>query len=374
MRRKRIGMSFMKMIHCADLHLDSKLLTHLNREQARERGMEIVNTFQRMVEYAVKNQVRAILIAGDLFDTKSISAVVRNAVRDAILFHPSIDFFYLKGNHDQDNFLLHLEEIPSNLKLFDSYWKTYYYGNIAISGVETTKENQISLAGQLNLAQDQVNIVMLHGQESEYGAREDEQSISLRLLRQKGIDYLALGHIHSYRKERLDERGIYCYSGCLEGRGFDECGEKGFVLLDIEEDTGEITSTFIPFAKRQLHTIEVLVDCCTTSSEIARCIDAELNVRQIQGKDLVKIILAGKVDVECEKNMQYLEQRYREYYYVVKLEDHTTIAIDYNEFVWDESLKGEYVRMLQGTDLPEEDKAEIIRCGILALVGEEFVS
>ena len=165
----------MKMIHCADLHLDSKLLAHLNTEQARERGMEIVNTFQRMVEYAVKNQVKAILIAGDLFDTKSISSVVRNAVRDAILFHPTIDFFYLKGNHDQDNFLSHLEEIPSNLKLFDSCWKTYYYENIAISGVESTRENQISLAGQLSLAQDQVNIVMLHGQESEYGVQEESE-------------------------------------------------------------------------------------------------------------------------------------------------------------------------------------------------------
>lgn len=364
----------MKMIHCADLHLDSKLLAHLNTEQARERGMEIVNTFQRMVEYAAKNQVKAILIAGDLFDTKNISAVVRNAVRDAILFHPAIDFFYLKGNHDQDNFLSHLEEIPINLKLFDSGWRTYYYGNIAISGAESTKENQISLAGQLSLAQDQVNIVLLHGQETEYGAQEDEQSISLRLLRQKGIDYLALGHIHSYRKERLDQRGIYCYSGCLEGRGFDECGVKGFVLLDIEEETGEITSTFVPFAKRQLHNVEVLVDGSMTSSEIARCVDAELNGRQIPGKDLVKIVLVGTLDVECEKNLHYLEQHYQEYYYVVKLEDHTTLAVDYNEFVWDESLKGEYVRMLQGTDLPEEDKAEIIRCGILALAGEEFVS
>lgn len=362
------------MIHCADLHLDSKLLAHLNTEQARERGMEIVNTFQRMVEYAVKNQVKAILIAGDLFDTKSISAVVRNAVRDAILFHPTIDFFYLKGNHDQDNFLSHLEEIPDNLKLFDSCWRTYYYGNIAISGAESTTENQISLAGQLSLAQDQVNIVMLHGQETEYGTQEDEQSISLRLLRQKGIDYLALGHIHSYRKERLDQRGIYCYSGCLEGRGFDECGEKGFVLLDIEEDTGEIASNFVPFAKRRLHSIEVVVDGCSTSSEIARCIDSVLNLRQIPAKDLVKIVLTGKLNVDCEKNLQYLEQRYQDYYYVVKLEDCTTLAVDYNEFVLDESLKGEYVRILQESNLSEDDKAEIIRCGILALAGEEFVS
>lgn len=360
------------MIHCADLHLDSRLLAHLDTERAKERNMEIVNTFQRMVEYGAKNQIQAILIAGDLFDTKNISSVVRNAVRDAIIFHPGIDFFYLKGNHDQDNFLALLEEIPDNLKQFDSQWKTYRYGNIAISGAECTSENQISLAGQLSLAQDQVNIVMLHGQETEYGTEEDSQAISLRLLRQKGIDYLALGHIHSFKKERLDQRGIYCYSGCLEGRGFDECGEKGFVLLDIEEETGEITSTFVPFAKRKLHTVEVSVDGCMTSSEIARCIDTVLGDREISVQDLVKIVLVGAVDVECEKNLHFLEQRYQEYYYVAKLEDKTTLAVDYNEFIWDESLKGEFVRLLRETDLPEDEKAEIIRCGILTLAGEEF--
>lgn len=51
-------------------------------------------------------------------------------------------------------------------------------------------------------------------------------------LRGRGIDYLALGHVHSFRQEKLDEQGIWCYSGCLEGRGFDECGTKGYVMLE----------------------------------------------------------------------------------------------------------------------------------------------
>ena len=94
---------------------------------------------------------------------------------------------------------------------------------------------------------DQCNIVVLHGQESEYSARDKAEIIHLTALKNKGIDYLALGHTHSYKKERLDARGVYCYPGCLEGRGFDECGEHGFVMLDIDELTGTIDSTFIPF-------------------------------------------------------------------------------------------------------------------------------
>ena len=68
----------MKIIHCADVHLDSKMLKHLTKEQAKERKNEILNTFGQMVKYASKNDVSAIIIAGDLFDTSMISVTTRN--------------------------------------------------------------------------------------------------------------------------------------------------------------------------------------------------------------------------------------------------------------------------------------------------------
>ena len=95
----------MKIIHCADLHLDSQMTANLTKEQARERKREIIRTFTRMVEYAEKTGVRLIMISGDLFDTRNVSALARNTVRDMICTHPQIDFLYLRGNHDSDNFL-----------------------------------------------------------------------------------------------------------------------------------------------------------------------------------------------------------------------------------------------------------------------------
>ena len=74
----------MKIIHCADLHLDSQMTANLTKEQARERKREIIRTFTRMVEYAEKTGVRLIMISGDLFDTRNVSALARNTVRDMI--------------------------------------------------------------------------------------------------------------------------------------------------------------------------------------------------------------------------------------------------------------------------------------------------
>ena len=41
----------MKIIHCADIHLDSKMSANLTKEKARERKTELLTTFQNMVTY-----------------------------------------------------------------------------------------------------------------------------------------------------------------------------------------------------------------------------------------------------------------------------------------------------------------------------------
>lgn len=74
------------------------------------------------------------------------------------------------------------------------------------------------------------NIVILHGQIASVSGVDQ---VNLKRLQGENIDYLALGHIHSHSAEKLDSAGYYCCPGCLEGRGFDDCGEKGFILLDI---------------------------------------------------------------------------------------------------------------------------------------------
>lgn len=358
----------MKIIHCADLHLDSKMTANLDKEKAKERKAELLKTFERMVSFAVENEVEAILIAGDLFDTRNISAAAKNVVKAAIENHPEIDFFYLKGNHDQDNFLSGAEELPENLKLFSKEWTSYVVGErIVLSGLELGKENAGSAYSALTLDAAKFNIVMLHGQESETGTKDKVEVINLRALKNKGIDYLALGHIHTYKSEALDARGTYCYPGCLEGRGFDECGEHGFVLLDIHEETGKYTSTFVPMACRALFEVSVDVTDCMTSAQMKTCIASQLSTVNHPSTSLIKIILTGSMDVECEKDVQYLTKSFEDGYYFLKIYDETTLKVDITQFINDPSLKGEFVRKVMEADFSDEEKGTIIRYGLLVL-------
>lgn len=362
----------MKIIHCADIHLDSNMTANLNVQQAKSRNVELLETFEEMVDFGEQEQVEAILIAGDLFDTQEPTTYVKHVFLEIVKKHSSIRFFYCRGNHDR---LVNWEKesIPENLIFFHREWASYQLGQVTISSIECMGDSLLGMNENWKLPNDTVNIVMLHGSLVEQINSEwKEDQIPINKFRNKQIDYLALGHIHSYQKERLDHRGIYCYSGCLEGRGFDECGQKGFVLLEVDEQTNEMRSRFIPFGKRQLYEIHVSVEGCMTSAEMARRIENALDTYEVEKEDFVKVLLTGAIDVECEKNMPYIRAKFTDKYYCFRLEDCTTLAVDYSDFIIDETLKGEFVRMIQESDIPQKDKAEIIRFGILALAGEEL--
>ena len=56
----------MKIIHTADIHLDSKMESNLPAAASKKRRSELLLSFIEMVDYAIKNEVTAIIIAGDL--------------------------------------------------------------------------------------------------------------------------------------------------------------------------------------------------------------------------------------------------------------------------------------------------------------------
>ena len=360
----------MKIIHCADIHLDSVMKTNLTSEQAKERKNEILLTFTRMIDYARANQVQVIMIAGDLFDTKNVSVKTRNIVTDCILQNPEIDFLYLKGNHDVNSFLNNLEQIPENLKLFQDHWTGYRYDNLVITGTELDEYNHNIIYDSLILNKQDLNIVMMHGQESQYSVKDKAEIIHISALKNKNIDYLALGHIHSYKESSLDNRGVYCYPGCLEGRGFDECGSKGFVLL--ESIGNHLERQFIPFAGKILYEIIVDITGMDTTNEVDLAIGAQ--IKAIDKSSLVKIVLEGNINVNSERNISYLTKKYSDYFYSLKIVDQSKFAVNIEDFRYDASLKGEFIRLVMEQNYSPQEKKEIIETGLKALAGEELES
>lgn len=354
----------MKIIHCSDIHLDSPMEHNLTAAQARERNAEICATFGRLVRYALEHQVDAVLIAGDLFDGERVSARTADFVMDRIRQAEGVDFLYLRGNHDARRSDFEEQELPENLKVFRGDWTGYRYGNVVITGMELDREKWDAAYDALQLQPEDVNIVTLHGQVS---TQSGEELIPLPKLREKHIDYLALGHIHSCQLERLDDRGVWCYCGCLEGRGFDECGEKGFMLLDIQD--GQVKPTFVPFAKRTLREVTVDISELSTISQLQSAM--EQAAEGIPSGSLVKFTLTGTYTLQTQKDLPFLLKMLEPEFYFVKIKDESRLKIEKESYQHDVSLKGEFIRMVMASDKPEDEKEQIILCGIRALSGEE---
>ena len=360
----------MKLIHTADIHLDAKSETHLTKEKAKERRGELLNTFLKMIDYAGQNSVQGILISGDLFDGKNISKMCKKSVLHAMESHPDILFFYLQGNHDRITLFDDVQQIPDNIKLFSSDWISYPLSDVVyVTGVELSDQDP-ALYDKLSLRPDSINIVMLHGMASPTAGNSAADIVRLKSLQNRHIDYLALGHIHKYEKEKLDNRGIYVYPGCLEGRGYDEIGIKGFVLLDINEVERTVKTTFVPFARRTVFDLPVDITNIEGTLEIKKLIDEEINRSGVLQSDLVRIELIGEVDAEAEKDISYINTVYSGSFYDFSIKDRSRTVVRYEDYSGDISLKGEFVRIVQGEMLPPEEASEIIRTGLKALAGE----
>lgn len=394
-----------RFIHCADIHLDSCMETHLTPLQAQKRRKELLQTFLRMVSYADRHQIRGILICGDLFDTGQISPATFSAFLHSVQEHPQIDFLYLPGNHDNcclpsffcdvdcpDNFWLlqsgdaaipghtvYFEAVPDSGSTTGSAFPAAHtipcksYGPIVVTGLTG------SISELPSLPPSQINVVMLHGQIDSCSSCHSSDNCfhySLKDLSGHNIDYAASGHIHRYSSGQIDSRGIYCYSGCLEGRGFDECGEKGFVLLDIATDEHDCLSgldfQFVPFATRYFFDIDVDITNSNSYPDIEEQVGTALS--SIDPVHLVRLKLTGRIDPELNFHPDLLFQKYFEDFYFLRIENHTRPVFHYEDYRYDSTLKGEFIRLvLSDPDLKNDDKEKIILEGLRALSGEEIL-
>ena len=355
----------MKIIHTADLHLESKMGVNLDNDKAKKRRNELLFTFENLVLEAKKMDVKVIIIAGDMFDTKSINKKTKEYILNLFKKNSDIDFIYTSGNHDENNFFFSEEELPSNFKTFGNVWKTYSYDDVDITGINYNEHTSKSLYDTLSLVMNKNNIVVLHGQVSQYKA---DGCINLNELVDKGIDYLALGHIHSLKYDKLDQRGVWVYPGCLEPRGFDELGIKGFVLIDT--DTIH-KPDFIPFSKRTCHEINVDITGLNEWMDINNKV-FDL-IRDISHEDLLYINLVGKYDISLIKRIEVLKDRLDQLFFAVRIKDLSKLAINISDYESDISLKSEFIQtVLKNDELDEETKQIVLDLGIKALLGDDL--
>ena len=136
----------------------------------------------------------------------------------------------------------------------------------------------------------------------------------------------------------------------------------------LETVARHLVSTFVPAAKRKLQEVVTEVKESYTEQEIMAQIQGQLTA--ISSQNLIKIVLKGQISPECDLDLLWMKQKLESDYYFLKIKDQTKVAVRAEDYQYDRSLKGEFVRLVQETDLSEEDQSEILKLGIQALKGE----
>nr|MDK7246324.1 DNA repair exonuclease [Staphylococcus lugdunensis] len=93
-----------KFIHCADLHLDSpfKSKSHLSSKIFEDVQKSAYESFKKIVDIALKEEVDFVLIAGDLFDSNNRTLKAEVFLREQFkrLEREQIFVYICHGNHD----------------------------------------------------------------------------------------------------------------------------------------------------------------------------------------------------------------------------------------------------------------------------------
>lgn len=341
----------MKIIHTADLHLDSSLQRVKN---SNERRSELLRALRNLADFADNNGVSAVVVAGDLFDVTPSENTVCSVAE--IICASKANWYVLRGNHSTLQPYDKLKAICPKVNFFGDEW-TYYTleDNVVICGRELGN-NDAEQWNNVRLQSDKFNLMTLHGDVDSdvYGLIDGKKISALP------INYLALGHRHGYAQHKFG-KVVACYSGVLEARGFDEPWQTGFVLIDTS--TGE--HRFVAQSIRRVLTFTV--DVTGVTSDVA--LENKINdvLADENARNYVNLVLVGQLAQGL--NVDLATKSAEEKFYSLRIDDQTKPCYDLQQISQEVSLRGEFVKLaLQIND--EKLRNDVIRLGLSALEGE----
>lgn len=261
----------MKILHTADWHIGRKLNGFSLLEEQQD-------AFSQLLEVAIKEEVAAIVIAGDLYDRSNPSAEAVQVLQDMLIklnLEHRFPVFAISGNHDSptrlnvgspwmqpNQFYLttKIEEASSPIEFqdlqlfllpyFEPFHAREYFGDESIRDIQTGVQLMVEKMSE-NFDSSKRQLLVSHFFVAGSTKEESETTLEVGGLANvtqdtfTAFDYVALGHLHY--QDALKHGDKVKYSGSLLKYSLSEMNqEKGFRIVDIPEDkTQPVTSRFI---------------------------------------------------------------------------------------------------------------------------------
>lgn len=362
----------MRILHAADLHLDSAFAA-LSADGARQRRRESRDILNALAQLAQKEKVDLVLLAGDLFDGERVYPETIEQLKNA-LQKMACPVFISPGNHDpyMPRSPYAKEDWPENVRIFRteelSSVELPQLGCVVHGAAFTQQHRETEALDGFAVPEDgKVHLLCLHGAVNEPGSKYG--NISREQIARSGFAYLALGHIHQYSGAQRAGNSVWVYPGCPEGRGFDETGDKGAVLVDME--SGAVDVRFVPLCRRRYHILNVDVTDRAPMDALERVIP------ETAADDICRVIFTGELGGQGI-DLRAMEEDLAPRFYALELRDETRIAQDIWHSAGEDSLRGLFLSELRArydAAENEEERTTIIsavRFGLAALDGRDI--
>ncbi|MEB3100196.1 metallophosphoesterase family protein [Ferviditalea candida] len=244
-----------RFLHAADLHLDSPFrgiadLPAIVRDRIKESTFLALD---RLVRIALQERVDFVVISGDVYDLedRSLRAQVRFQRAVERLAERGVQVFVIHGNHDPENGARAHLSWPEQVVFFGSDGVSmvpavnrqgrtlaHVYGiSYAASAVTDNLARGFTLQEKQSRGREGIyNIGLLHTNVDGDPGHDNYAPCTKQELIRAGIDYWALGHIHSRRV--LHDNPLIVYPGNLQGRNIKETDAKGCFVVDVSDGGG----------------------------------------------------------------------------------------------------------------------------------------
>lgn len=236
-----------KFIHAADIHLDSPLINLDQYDGAPVESLRVAtrDAFDNLINLAIVEQVKFLIIGGDLYDQDSPDFNTPRHVRDKFreLQQHNISVYIIQGNHDaasKTKRSFAALTFPENVHVFSTRKpETLLVDEFDIAihgqGFPTRSVEEDLSADYPPAKHGAFNIGILHTNVGGNVAHSNYAPSTIDGLRAKEYQYWALGHIHKRTEFAGGPRQQIRYSGNTQGRHIGEQGAKGCLVVSVNE-------------------------------------------------------------------------------------------------------------------------------------------
>lgn len=316
----------MKLLHFSDIHIGMENYAKLDPETGLStRLLDFFSTFDFIVDLAIKEEVDAVVFAGDAYKTRDPNPTQQRGFGERIkrLAKANIPTILVVGNHDTPNAegKANTLDIYSALEI-DNVWVSRTPALLKIptkSGILQIvtlpwlhKNDYKSIGDSLNslyekLDPKEVAILLSHVEVvgAEYGSEKglaiaNDVTVPLSLIQDRRLDYCALGHIHKHQVlSKPTDSPLIVYSGSPQRIDFgEEKEEKGVCLVDIPSKK-KVSFKFLPTQARKFLTINI-----TLKKENTNLTQTVLD--EIKKHDITEAIVRVSINIpsECEGDLE----------------------------------------------------------------------